>query len=62
MIAEKADEMGVLGFDARMLDRWMKSTRTIYGKEEKKAKEKSGAAPPILNSRQRWVVETFHFL
>ena len=61
LIANKADEMGVRGFDAKMLAGWMKSVRTMYGKEEK-AKRKSGAAPPVLTSRQRWVVETFHFL
>ena len=54
--------MGVTGFDAAMLAGWMKSMRTMYSKKEKKAKGKSGAAPPVLNSRQRWVVDTFKFL
>ena len=62
LIADKAREMGVRGFDAKMLAGWMKSMRTMYGKKEKKAKGKSGAAPPVLTSRQRWVVDTFHFL
>ena len=35
--------------------------KTMYGKE-KKAKGKSGATPPVLTSRQQWVVDTFHFL
>ena len=48
LIAEKAARMGVLGFDATMLAGWMKSMRTMYGKEEKKVKGKSGDAPPIL--------------
>ena len=46
LIADKADEMGVWGFNAKMLAGWMKSMRTMYGKEEKKAKGKSGTAPP----------------
>ena len=54
--------LGVRGFDAKMLAGWMKSMRTMYGKEEKKAKGKSGAAPPVLTSRQHWVLETFKFL
>ena len=57
-----ARERGVQGLDAKMLAGWMKSMRTMYGKEEKKAKGKSGAAPPVLTSRQLWVVKTFHFL
>ena len=56
LIAEKAREMGVQGFNAKMLAGWMKSMRTMYGKEEKKAKGKSGAAPPILTSRQCGIV------
>ena len=36
--------MGVRGFNAKMLAGWMKSTRTKYGKEKKKAKGKSGTA------------------
>ena len=52
LIADKAEEMGVRDFDAKMLAGWMKSMRTKYGKEEKKAKGESGAAPPILTSRQ----------
>ena len=51
LIADKAKEKGVRGFDAKMLDGWMKSMRTMYGQEKKKAKEKSGAAPPVLTSR-----------
>ena len=62
LIADKTQEMGVRGFDAKMLAGWMKSMRTMYGKEEKKAKGKSGAAPPVLTSRQHWVVDTFKFL
>ena len=42
---------GVWGFDAKMFAVWMKSMRMMYGKE-KKANGKSGAAPPILTSRQ----------
>ena len=61
-IADKAEEMEVWCFDAKMLAGWMKSMRMIYGKEEKKAKGKSGAAPPVLTSRLRWVIKTFHFL
>ena len=38
--------MGVWGFDAGMLAGWIKSMGTKYGKEEKRAKGKSGAAPP----------------
>ena len=56
LIAEKAREMGVRGFDAKMLAGWMKSMRTMYDKEEKKAKGKSGAAPHILTSRQCGIV------
>ena len=51
LIAEKAREMWVWGFDFKMLAGWMKSMRTMYGREEK-AKGKSVAAPPILTSRQ----------
>ena len=47
--------MGVPCFDAKMLAGSMKRIRTMYGMEEKKAKGKSGAAPSILTSRQRWV-------
>ena len=46
-------------FDAGMLTGWMKSMWTMYGKEEKKSKGKSGAAPPILTVHQKWVLETF---
>ena len=46
LIAEKAREMGVWGFNAKMLAGWMKGMRNMYGKEEEKAKGKSGAAPP----------------
>ena len=35
------------GFNAKMLAGWMKS------------KKKSGSAPPIRTSTQRWVIETF---
>ena len=52
--------MEVWGFDAEMLAGWMKSMRTIYGKE--KAKGTYGAAPSILTSRQRSVIDTFKFL
>ena len=64
LIADKAARMGVRGFDAAMLAGWMKSMKTIilYGKEEKKSKGKSGAAPPILTSWQWWVFNTFAFL
>ena len=62
LIAENAEVMGVPGFDVVMLVGWMKSMRTMYGKEEKKAKGKSKAASPVLTSRQRWVVDTFKFL
>ena len=62
LIADKAREMGVLGFDAKMLAGWMKSMRNMYGKEEKKAKGKSGGTSPNVTSSQRWIVETFHFL
>ena len=62
LIADKAKEMAVRGFDANMLAGWMKNMRTMYGKEEKKAKWKSGTAPPVLTSRHRLVVETFQFL
>ena len=51
LIAKKTQAMGVRRFDAGMLAGWMKSMRTMHGKEEK-AKGKSGAAPPILTSRQ----------
>ena len=54
--------MGVQGFDAAMLASWMKSIRTMYGKQEKKSKGKSGAAPPFLISWQCWVLDTFTFL
>ena len=53
--------MGVWGFDVAMVAGWMKSMRTMYGKE-KKSKGKRGAAPPILTSQQRWVLDTFAFL
>ena len=49
-IAKKAQAMGVRGFDAAMLAGWMKSMKTMYGKEEK-AQGKSGAAPHVLTSR-----------
>ena len=51
LIAEKAEEIGVRRFDAKMLAGWIKGMRTMYGKE-KTAKGKSGAAPPVLTSRQ----------
>ena len=51
-----------MGFDAGMLAGWMKSMGTMYGKKLKRAKGKSWDAPPILNSRQQWVVDTFKFL
>ena len=57
MIADKATCMGVRGFDAAM-----QSMRTMYGKEEKKSKGKSGAAPPILTRWQCWVLDTFAFV
>ena len=41
---------------------WMKSMRTMYGKEEKQSKGKSGAAPPILTDQQRWVLDTVGLL
>ena len=44
LIADKTKEMG---FDAKILAGWMKSMRTMYGKE-KKVKGKSGAAPLVL--------------
>ena len=62
LIADKAASLGVRGFDAGMLMGWMKSMRTMYSKEEKKSKGKSGAAPPILTVRQKWVLDTFSFL
>ena len=37
LIADEATSMGVWGFDVAMLAGWMKSMRTMYGKEEKKA-------------------------
>ena len=52
LIAEEVQEMAVQGFDAGMLAGWMKSMRIMYGKEEKKAKGKSGAAPLVFTSRQ----------
>ena len=52
--------MVVRSFDAAMLAGWMK--RTMYSKVEKKAMGKSGAAPPVLTSRQPYVVDTFKFL
>ena len=58
----QAHYMGVRGFDAAMLVGWMKNMRTMYGKDEKKYKGKSSAAPPILTSLQRWVLDTFGFL
>ena len=48
LIANKAASMGVSGLHAAMLSGWMKSMRTMYDKEEKKSKGKSGAAPRIL--------------
>ena len=56
LIAEKAREMGVRGFHAKLLAGWMKSMRTMYGKDKNKAKGKSGAATPILTSRQCGIV------
>ena len=58
----KAQEMRVWGFVARMLAGLMMSMKTMYGKEEKKDKGKSGAVPPVLPSKQRWVIETLQFL
>ena len=48
------------GFNARMLAGWIKSMRTMYGKEEKMAKGKSGAAmgrrylPVPVTSTECW--------
>ena len=60
LIAEKAQVMGVRSFDAAMLAGWMKSMRTMYGKEEK-AKGKSGAAPlsSPLGSTGWWTPSSF---
>ena len=44
LIAEKAQEMGVRGFNAGMLAGWMKGRRTMCGKEEK-AKGSLGLLP-----------------
>ena len=51
-----AREMRVRGFNAKMLARWMKNMR--QGGE---GHGEVWAAPPILTSRQRWVIETFLF-
>ena len=61
LIADKAASMGMRGFDTGMLMGWMKSMQTMYSKEEKKSKVKSGAAPPILTIQQGWVLDTFSF-
>ena len=50
VIAEKAREMGVPGFDAKVLAGWMKSMRTMLGKEQKKAKGKSARPSSPLGS------------
>ena len=61
LIADKAASIGVRGFDATMLHGWMKSMRTMYGKE-KKSKGKSGADAAILMPHQQWVLDSFKFL
>ena len=50
LITDKTARMGVMGFNAAILACWMKSMWTMYGKEEKTSKGKSGTAPPILTS------------
>ena len=62
LIADKVASMEVRVFNAGMLMGWMKSMQTMYDKEEKKSKGKSGAAPPILSVHQKWVLDTFSFL
>ena len=61
LIADKAASTGVRGVDATMLHVWMKSMRTMYGKE-KKSKGKSGAGTTILTPRHQWVLDNFKFL
>ena len=61
LIAEKPRVMGVQGFDAAMLAGWMKSIRTMYGKEEKRPRGSLGllTLSSTLGSAGWWTASNF---